>query len=485
MDRWETSTWAMTEFGHAKLGHRARTKRLVQVAAALMRSPAVSIPKTIADAAQAKAAYRLMSNPKVTMGGILSGHVEATAHRCVERKVVLIAQDTTTLKFHTRAGLFDVGPVNDIATTKGIFAHTSLAIARDSHEVLGVLHLHTWTRSQEKKPAKETTSERKKRPRESEHWGDNQKHVATVLAQATGKDADLLPRVIAVFDREGDIFEAMETLDSLGHSFVIRAERNRLLDSEDAGKHYSLEEVRTAPVVAHKKLNVRARAGRPAREATLEIRALAVSFRPPRNRGRKGDNLTVNLVLAEEINEPAGVEPLCWYLITRESIATAADALEVVRDYEARWIIEEFHMGLKTGCGCESRQLATVHALNNFLAIAAPMACQLLQLRDAARRETPLEQCNMLGSSEMAVLRGMRPRMMAKVATARQLMRVVANFGGFLNRNNDPDPGWRTLWRGFEEIKLAATGYDLRERALAMDSEPSRSGEARTRKRSG
>ena len=58
----------------------------------------------------------------------------------------------------------------------------------------------------------------------------------------------------------------------------------------------------------------------------------------------------------------------------------------------------------------------------------------------------------------------LRPRAMRKVTTARQLMRVVANFGGFLNRNSDPDPGWRTLWRGFEEIKLAATGYELRGR---------------------
>ena len=49
--------------------------------------------------------------------------------------------------------------------------------------------------------------------------------------------------------------------------------------------------------------------------------------------------------------------------------------------------------------------------------------------------------------------------MMSKVKTARELMRVLANLGGFLNRNPDPDPGWRTLWRGFESLLIAESGY--------------------------
>lgn len=454
----------MTEFGHSELGHRARTKRLVQVASAVMRSPAASIPKAITDPAQAKAAYRFLSNPEVTAAGILSGHTQATARRCFDHASVLVLQDTTTLVFHARAGLFGLGPINDTAQTKGFLAHTSLAVARESHEVLGVLHQHTWVRSKEKKPAKETAKQRKERKRESEHWGENQKQVAEVVKQEARDGGRRPPRLIAVFDREGDIFEAMETLEDLGHGFVIRAARNRLLDTDDDAKHYALDEMRTAPVVARKTVDVRARAGRPARVATLEIRAMTASFRPPRNRGRKGESLTVNLVLAQEVNAPSDERPLCWYLVTSESIATESDALEIVRDYEARWIIEEFHMGLKTGCSCEDRQMETAHALQNFLAIATPMACQLLQLRTAARRDTAIECCNMLGPSEMAVLRGLRPRAMAKVKTARQLMRVVANFGGFLNRNSDPDPGWRTLWRGLEDVRLAAIGYDVRQR---------------------
>jgi hypothetical protein len=469
MDAWEASAWALKEYGGADLGHGARTKRLVQVGAALIRSPAVSIPKTITDPAQAKAAYRFMSNPEVTGEGILSGHTQATGRKCLGRDAVLVLQDTTTLKFHSRAGFIGLGPINDVARTQGFLAHTSLAVERETHDILGVLHQHTWVRSKQKKPAKETAAQRKKRARESEHWGDNQRRVAQVLKSAAGDRNHSLPRVIAVFDREGDIFEALETLDELGHSFVIRAARNRLLDSEGDAKRYSLDEVRTARVVAHKKVDVRARAGHGARVAMLEVRAMTVSIRPPSNRVRHGESLTVNVVLAEERDAPVGADPLCWFLVTREPIATPEDVLQIIQDYVARWIVEEFHMGLKTGCACEDRQMETAHALQNFLALATPMACQLLQIRDVSRRDTPVEQCSMVGPSEMAVLRGLRPRAMAKVTTARQLMRVIANFGGFLNRNNDPDPGWRTLWRGFEEVKLAARGYDLHARIESLD----------------
>jgi hypothetical protein len=464
MDGWDAKAWAMTEFGHAELGHRARTKRLVRLASDLVLSPASSIPKAITDGAQAKAAYRLLSNEQVMPDDILSGHVRATARRCLGRQAVLLLQDTTTLTFHSRAALAELGPVNDGSQTKGFFAHTTLAVDGDSREVLGVLEQHTWVRSSQKKPKSETASQRKKRARESEHWGDNQRAAAKVMGEVAQATSQNPPRLIAVFDREGDVFEALETLDELGHSFVIRAGRNRLLDTDDDTKHYSLDELRLAPVVGYKTVDVRPRAGRPAREARLEVRAMTASVKPPSNRGRKGESLTVNLVLALETNAPAGVDPLCWYLVSREPVATESDVLRVVDFYEARWIIEEFHMGLKTGCACEDRQMETAHALQNFLAIATPIACLLLQLRDEARRDIPMEQSNVLTATEMKVLRALRPRMMAKATTARHLMRIVANFGGFLNRNSDPDPGWRTLWRGFESLKTAVMGYELHGR---------------------
>ena len=181
---------------------------------------------------------------------------------------------------------------------------------------------------------------RKKRSRESEHWAAAQGRSAELFSDAQDK-----PRVIAVFDREGDIFEAFEALDELGHSFIIRACRNRLLDVDGEDKQYSLDAAKLAPVLGEYEVDVPGGPGRQARKAQMQIRAMPATFCPPRNRRRRGDSVSVNIVLAIEPTPPEGIEPLCWYLVTREAIETKDDVLAVVEGYEARWLIEELHMG--------------------------------------------------------------------------------------------------------------------------------------------
>jgi hypothetical protein len=143
-----------------------------------------------------------------------------------------------------------------------------------------------------------------------------------------------------------------------------------------------------APVLATKTVVVPARKGQPARVAAVEIRAAALPVEPPQNRVPRGDALTLNLVWVYEPDAPEGVEPVCWYLITLEPIETPTQVQFVVQCYEARWIIEEFHMGVKTGCGLEKRQLETAHALRNALVFASVCAWHLLVLRDTARLPT-------------------------------------------------------------------------------------------------
>ena len=155
-------------------------------------------------------------------------------------------------------------------------------MARRSREVLGVLHQHVWVRDATKKDPNETGRQRKKRRRESEHWADNQRAAGAQLRRASaGKCARC--HIVAVFDREGDIFEAIEELKRLEHRFIIRAVHNRLLDTDDGERHYSRDEVAHAPVIAHKRVELRARAGRASRTARLEVRAMRARLQPPTN----------------------------------------------------------------------------------------------------------------------------------------------------------------------------------------------------------
>jgi hypothetical protein len=453
MKAFDAPAWAVLEFGGADLGHAARTKRAVRVGAALVQNPSSSIPRVAENAHQAKGAYRLLSNPEVKHDDILSGHIDRTVERCLGRKAVLVIQDTTTLSYTEHGKVRGLGPVNDSERARGFLAHTALAVSVDEHEVLGVLDQHVWVRAEHKVTKGESCEARKRRKRESEHWAAGQQRVGE-LFQGEAKR----PRVIATFDREGDIFEAFEALDLLGHSFIIRATHNRLVDGEGEGREYSLDCVEQAKVMAHRTVEVPARPGRAARVAQLEIRATTLAICPPKNRGRHGESVQLNVVAAIENQSPEGVEPLVWYLLTREPIASEADVLAVVRGYEARWLIEELHMGMKTGCSTEQRQLETAHALQNFLAFATVIAWQMLCLRDAARRPEPMRADRVLTPLQITVLCGLRPRLKPD-CLAGEALRAIAVMGGFMGRKGDGNPGWRTLWAGFEKLLMAERGF--------------------------
>jgi len=48
--------------------------------------------------------------------------------------------------------------------------------------------------------------------------------------------------------------------------------------------------------------------------------------------------------------------------------------------------------------------------------------------------------------------------------TIREFLRAVAGLGGHLGRKCDGEPGWITLWRGFEKLMLIARGADAQRR---------------------
>jgi hypothetical protein len=456
---WQATEWAKSEFGQAELGHGARTRRAVRLAQALVQNPSASIPTVTKDPHQAKGAYRLLSNCEVSHDDLLSGHIARTRDRCRGRSAVLVIQDTTALSYTSHVGTTGLGPVNDSAKARGFLAHTALAVAVDSHEVLGILDQQVWKRKRKKVTKGETGAARKQRRRESEHWAAGQERISEVFSGVEDK-----PRVIAVFDREGDIFEAYEALHELGHSFVIRACRNRLLDVDGDEKQYSFDAVKTAPVVAHYEVDVPGGPGRKARKAQMEVRAIATTVCPPKNRDRRGDSVSLNIVLAVESTPPEGIDPLCWYLVTREAIENKNDVLAVIRAYEARWLIEELHMGIKTGCSAEQRQLGTEHALENFLAFATVIAWQMLSLRDASRREEPVRADQVLTHSQLTVLCILRPRIKPD-CSANAALRAIATLGGFMGRNSDGNPGWRTIWAGFQQILMAEVGFLAAQRS--------------------
>jgi hypothetical protein len=443
----EAGAWAERQFEGAELGHRARVQRAVAVAGDLMRSPSASVPKAC-PGSRAKRAYELFSNKKVTHAGLLSGPVKETIGACAEQSTVLVVQDTTSPAFGGRKRRRGLGRINDAPHAQGMLVHTSLAVGEDGC-VLGVLDQHVWARTEPKHRKDETLKERRERPRESERWGRSAR-----VAHQRLVDGGVRAKVIHLADREGDIFELFEELDEMNDSFVIRATQNRATSDET----YSIDAASRAPVLARKTIDVPARPGHAARQARLEVRAARVEVLPPRSRRAGGEPIWMNVVVVKEVGAPSEKEALEWKLLTREPIEGSQDVLRITEIYARRWVIEDFHMGLKTGCALEDRQLESFDAIANFLAIASAISVHLLQLRDASRAPKPSPVTDVLTPVQLKLLRHEMPTLPPD-CSAQQALRAVAVLGGFYDTSKKTHPGWRTLYGGMQRLLEREAGY--------------------------
>ena len=200
------------------------------------------------------------------------------------------------------------------------------------------------------------------------------------------------------------------------------------------------------------------------RVARLAFSASQVDFERPRYADKSlAETVSLNVVHVVELDAPPGEKPVEWTLFTSEPVRTAADILRVVDIYRARWTIEEFFKALKTGCSFEERQLESLHALKNALAIFLPIAWRLLLLRSLSRQDVDAPADLALTPTQLDVLRAVAKRPLAPHPTAKQALLAIAALGGHIT-NNGP-PGWQVLARGYHDLLLLEIGWIAREKS--------------------
>jgi hypothetical protein len=216
------------------------------------------------------------------------------------------------------------------------------------------------------------------------------------------------------------------------------------------------------------------------REATKTTKArtahLAISFGrvrllPPRM-VEKTDlrPIVVWVVRVWEPEPPEGVEPLAWLRLSSVPTQSVEQAWERVEWYRARWLVEDLHQGLKTGCRVEQRQIQTYDGLRRLLGLLAPAAVRLLQLRATARL-CPEQPASQTLPAEVVEGVAAKAGVAAAQLTTQQCWHLIAGFGGYLGRKGDGPPGWKTLWQGWFSLQALLEGVHLAARlALDLDS---------------
>lgn len=449
-----------TMFANAELGDRRRTDRLVQLTDQLCKHPGGTLPEKLKSPKDLKALYRLCDCDQVTHAALMTPMRQAILADIHERDdTILILHDGTELDYSTHKSL--AGQLGQVGRglKQGYLCHNSLAVTAEGREVVGLVNqiLHKRVRAAKK----ETLPERRARKsRESRLWLLGTEHLP----------ADW--RLVDVADQGADTFEFLEHEVRSGRRFVLRSHHARKasvghkLSAATTTVH---DYARSLPAIGGRSIEVAAqprkgrRKARPARHARLLISAAAILVHPPHAKhGAHGDEpLAMWVVRVWEAHPPKGAEPIEWFLLTNEAVTSLADADRVIGWYQTRWVIEEFHKAMKTGCRVEDLQFTATARLEPMIALLSTVATTLLNLRAASQSADAQTRpaSTLIDRAYVEVLSVWRYGKVANL-TVHDFFYALARLGGHQNRRNDHRPGWLILWRGWTTLQAMVEGAE-------------------------
>lgn len=439
--------------------------RLVNMAVHMAQKPTDPLTQAFDEPAQVKGAYRCVENKRLLPAHLRQAFAQKTVRDAAKHKVILTVQDTTSLSFPRAPATEGLGPISD-TDLPGLLVHSTLAVDVDGMPI-GLTAQHVWSR---KGKRQETRGKRMRLPieeKESYKWIQGMEQTRQSFAESS--PAQKRPRLIHIFDREGDVHEVLEDIVRHGEGCVIRSTQNRNArrgdDPSAAAPAHAL--VANAPLLGTAKVEIMRRGDRPARTANVEIRSVALTIAPASSQHPERGPVCLNVVEAREVDAGADVaQPVLWRLLTTEPAASFKEALTVVKYYGHRWLIEEIHLILKSGCRIEDVRFHTAQRIEKVLAIYGPVAVVILQLRQFSRLDPQAPCTKVLDESTWRILYGAVHRCPAPKAmlppSIRQATLWIGRLGGHLGRKGDGMPGVRVLWRGWRDLcMLTSLAQDL------------------------
>jgi hypothetical protein len=466
------SCWIEEEFASLDLGDERLNRRARQVLEKMWQSPQGSTAAASGSWKETMAAYRLFDNEAVTPEQILAPHREQVAARCRLAKVVLHIQDTSELDYSKKTSLTGTGPLSE-ENRQGFFAHNEYVVQEEGAMPLGLWHTDIHARNPEEHGESKLRKQLPIEDKESFRWLEGFRRACALQ--------ELCPeaQVISTSDRESDIYEIFaehqqrRELNQVAVDWIIRSNQDRSLlpsaniqapDPQLLKLHGCIEQ---APVLGTTTLNIRGKkqlkkkkgnrklTHRKPRKAVLEVRACEVQLKPPFRKGSKLTPITLRVVMAKEIDPPAGEDPIEWILLTNLEVENLEEALRVIALYCLRWQIEVFHKILKSGCRVEQAQFKTAERLRPRIVMQMVVAWRIHHLT-LAGRACPDLPCGILfdaceWKAVVVVVRGKGAE--TAEPTLAEMIGYIGQLGGHLNRKNDGPPGPQTIWRGMRRMR--------------------------------
>ncbi len=460
----DSVSWVAAEFCHAHLGDPRRDQRLIEVVGALDAHHG-SLSSAFPTSASLKGALRLMDNKHLTDQSILEPHRESCVERAKTHPVLLAANDTIELNcsaHQTRT----VGLGYLRKDSVGLLMHSTLLMTPD-RLALGLLDLNLWTRPPKARGKSKIRHDLPIEQKESAKWLRSLRAVNQISPQCPDS------KIAVVGDREADVFELFCEEREANVELLVRATQDRRLFSNPATRLH--DHIATLPVrccveveVARlSKINkshdkTRKRAPRQARVAQMDVKFGQIFLQPPQAKAKILPAVQMWVVDCRETTPPEGQKPLHWTLLTTCKVDTLEQALEIISWYKSRWLIETFHLVLKSGFGVENSQLETEQRLERSLTLYSILAWRVLYVMTLSRTCPDLPCTKMMTEDEWKALWTYQGTTQVKMPTTpptiAQATQRIVRLAGFQHRK-DEDPGAKTFWRALQSLQLITDSY--------------------------
>jgi len=456
---YDAGQWAEAVFGQADLGDKRRTQRLVKVGEMLARHTGSSpVQASEGNAALSEGAYRLLRNEAVDVNAIAESGFAATVKQVSDYEELLAIEDTTSLSYahSVTSELGDLGGEID-SKKRGYIVHSVLLVDPRSDGIVGLLDQQRWCRDTAKRGQRHQNKSRAYEDKESYKWQSAAERVEQRLRENGS-------RVIAVCDREADIYEYLSYKTESSQRYIVRAARDRRLSEEEENLFACVAQT---PELGEHTIQLEQRGGahgHPAREACLSLHSARVSLHPPQRMTDELEPLMVNAVLAQELNPPKGQDSLCWLILTSEPVGNLKAAQKILQAYALRWRIEDFHKAWKSGAKVEQRRMQSADNLERIAVILAFIAVRLLQLREGLHgaNKTQAHPCSdILEPVQWRILWATTEKKKPphNAPSQQWAYYALAKLGGWLDTKGTGRVGWEALWRGWFRLTDRVEAY--------------------------
>lgn len=459
-------TWAEQEFGAARLGNRARTARAVLMAARAAAAPAGTVSSVFRVPAEREGAFRLLESDQVSTDELQRSARWAAARRCRGSSFVYAPVDQTSLNLTDRTGSKGFGAVGrGRDSALGLQVMTSVCVTPDgTPQGLGA-QLY-WSRPRRKKKRPQERDAQRVEEKETERWREVMRRTREGLAvEAPGT------RPWFQLDRGGDAWPILdEFATDAGVELTIRASWDRRLVGEPgSGPRYLWATVERLEPVGDFLFHVPATGKRTERLALIEVRSTQVTLDLRDKRTGKRHPLTMWAVLAQEQGSvPKGERAIEWMLLTTHAAPTIIEAYEVIFGYSMRWRIECFHQTWKSGaCDVESTQLRSVRAVVRWATLLASVAMRIQRLIHLSRTQPEQPATVEFTQPEIdAVIAARKPRGLrpGDVPPIVDVVRWIADEGGYTGKSSGGPPGAKVLARGLDRLEVLFRLFNHRQR---------------------